>query len=513
MYDLVAQIYGYVLGVWRFRWPGLALAWILAIAGWAYVWTIPEAYKATARLHVDSSSVLRPLLRGLAIQPDVSQRVAMMSRTFLSRPNLEKLIRMSDLDLTVKTELEQERLLDKVKRSIRLAGERNNPSLYSVSFQHENRDTAKRVVQSLITVFIESTLGDSRKDSTGAQAFINQQIAEYELRMSEAEARLADFKQRNVGLLPGETGGYYNRLASAQGQLEQAKLELSELENRREALTKQLKGEEPGAFSGTFSNSTSLSPIDRRIQMLQEQLDRLSINYTELHPEVVQIKQKIAALEAEKQAAYDALKGDDSSAAYASLGASPVYQSMRTMLAETDAKAAELKVRVAEYQSRVKALEDTVDNIPEIEVELQQLDRDYGVIRAQHSALLQRRESALLSEKVEKNADDVKFRVIDPPFVPLKPTEPNKLLLNTLVLAAALGAGVALAFLLSLFKPVFMDPRTLGQSLGLPVLGIVSMIPTPEAARASLRRAIVFASMTVCLLVVFAGVNIGWSVL
>ncbi len=506
MQQVLAQLYTYLIGVWRFRWLALALAWTVSLAGWLWVWSLPESYLASARLDVDSSSILRPLLRGLAIQPDVNQRVALMSKTLLNRPNMEKLMRMADLDLNVTSDLEEERLLNSIQDSISLRGDRQNSSLYSVSFKHEDRDTAKRVVQSLMTIFIESTLGEKRKDSSGAQAFLDQQIADYELRLSEAETRLADFKQRNVGLLPGESGGYYQRLDMARGQLSSAMLQLKELENRRNELSRQLQGEDPVFFSSSSGNVGS--PLDQRINNLHEKLDFLSISYTELHPEVVQIKTKIEDLEAERDAQFERATSLPS-AATSNFSSSPVYLSMRTMLAETEANVAELKVRVDEYKNRVAALENTVNNIPDIEVELQQLDRDYQVVSQQHNALLKRRESALLSEKVEKNADDIKFRVIDPPFVPLNPTEPDKLVLNAMVLVFGLAAGVGVAFLISLFNPIFVDRHTVSEKLGLPVLGCVTLIIPREQARRELRNTIFYASAVFSLLICFAGINLG----
>jgi len=508
MQQLLAQLYSYLIGVWRFRWLALGIAWILSVAGWLWVWSLPESYLATARLDVDSTSILRPLLRGLAIQPDVNQRVALMSKTLLNRPNLEKLMRMADLDLHVTSDLEEERLLTLIKESISLRGDRQNSSLYSVAFRHDDRDTAKLVVQSLMTIFIESTLGEKRKDSSGAQAFLEQQIADYELRLSDAEQRLADFKQRNVGMLPGEAGGYYKRLEMAKGQLSSAKLQLKELENRRNELSRQLRGEEPIFFSTSTSSTGVGSPLDRRINSLVEKLDFLSISYTEIHPEVVQIRTKIETLTKEREAGYEQATSMPSSGS-SGFSSSPVYLSMRTMLAETEANVAELKVRVNEYTNRAKALENTVNNIPAIEVEVKQLDRDYQVISQQHNALLKRRESALLSEKVENNADDIKFRVIDPPYVPLKPTEPNKLLLNATVLGFSLGSGFAIAFLCSLFSPVFVERRSISEKLGLPVLGCVSLIIPPEQAKREFRAALFYVSITVSLLVAFAGVNVG----
>ncbi|MCZ6829570.1 MAG: chain length-determining protein, partial [Gammaproteobacteria bacterium] len=437
MQDLLAQLFTYFWGVWRFRWVALILAWCFSIAGWIGVHNLPDAYVANARIYVDSNTVLGPLLKGLAIQPNINQRISLMSRTLLSRPNLEKLMRMADLDLQVRSDQETEEFLTELRESISLSAERGNASLYSISYKSEDRDTAKRIVQALITIFIESSLGDKREDSTDAQSFLDQQIEDYEVRLIEAETRLADFKQRYAGTLPGETGGYYAQLSKSKGEESAARLQLKSLENRRDELKKQLSGEEPVFLSsGLDEFRTSYSPLDLRIQSLQAAKDGLLSKYTERHPEVIQISRLLADLEAQREQE-SGMAIADTSSGIIGLTSSPAYQDMRTMLGETEANIAELTVIVDEYARRVQDLKDKVDNIPVIETELIQLDRDYQVIANQHQQLLKRRESAMISQRVEQNANDVTFRVVDPPFVPLKPSEPNKLLLSSAVLFAA----------------------------------------------------------------------------
>jgi protein tyrosine kinase modulator len=507
MQETIAQILSYVWGIWRHRWFALVVAWLIAVAGWLFVYQMPEAYVGTARVYVDSNSMLRPLLSGLAIQPNTSQRIAMMSRTLLSRPNLEKLMRMTDLDLQVQSDKEKEEFLTELRSAISLLGDRSNDSLYSIRVENKSRDTAKRITQALITVFIESSLSDKRQDSSGAQDFLDEQIAEYEVRMVEAEDRLAAFKQRYVGTLPGQDGGYYARLQQAKAALETARLQLREMENRRAELQRQIDGEEPVFLSSGIG--TAASPIDARIQALNAQQDALLAKYTERHPEVRQLRALIADLEAEKQAELSIARDNNFAGAYAGLASSPVYQGMRSMLAESEAMVAELRVRVAEYERRVKDLNERVNNIPLIEGELKQLDRDYQVIASQHQQLLSRRESARLSQDVEQNASDVTFRVVDPPFVPFKPSEPDKLLLNSMVLVVALGVGLALALLVSLIKPVVVDQQSLTRLTGLPLLGAVTLIPTREQRKRETWGLVAFSSLVAVLLVAFVGLNIG----
>lgn len=511
MQEAIALIFSYIWGIWRFRWLALIVSWVIALGGWLFVHQMPEAYVGTARIYVDSNNLLRPLLRGLAIQPNVTQRIAMMSRTLLSRPNLEKVMRMTDLDLEVTTDIEKEDFLTEMRKAISLSGDRTNASLYSISVQNESRESAKNITQALITVFIESSLSDKREDSSGAQDFLDQQIAEYEVRLVEAEDRLAAFKQRYVGTLPGESGGYYARLGQAKQDLSSAQLQLREMENRRAALEEQIDGEVPVFLSS--SGGLVDSPIDARMRTLNARLAELLARYTDRHPEVRQLQSLIDDLSSEKARELSRAQDEGYSESYSGLNSSPVYQGMRSMLAETEANVAEVRVRVAEYENRVKELDERVDNLPIIEVELKQLDRDYQVISSQHQELLERRETARLSQDVERNASDVAFRVVDPPFVPSKPSEPNKLLLNSLVLVVALGAGAGLALFVSLIKPVIVDQRSLTALTGLPLLGTVSLIPTPEQKRQSTIGLLAFSSILLVLLSAYAGLNIAQALM
>jgi polysaccharide chain length determinant protein (PEP-CTERM system associated) len=504
--EAIVLIFTYVWGAWRHRWLALVVAWVVAMAGWIWVSQLPEAYVAKARVYVDTNSVLRPLLKGLAIQPNVSQRVALMSRQLLSRPNLEKLMRMTDLDLEVNTEQAKEDMLTRLSASISL-GAADDSSLYYISVKDEDRDIARRVAQSLITVFIESSLGDKRSDSSVAQAFLDAQIVEYEKRLVAAERRLALFKQEHVGVLSGGDVGYYSRLGAAQADLSGAQLQLRELERRQGALQRQLDGEEPVFLSSPVASSGSLSPLDSRIQTLRVRMDDLLSVYTTKHPGVRQISGLITELEAEKVAEYTQL-AEESGGDYGGLATSPVYQGMRSMLAETEAGVAELRVRVAEYERRVTELNGMVGEIPETETQLKQLDRDYAVVSRQHQQLLQSRESAALSENVEQSANDVVFRVIDPPFVPLKPSEPNKMVLNGTVLIAALGAGVGVALLLFLLSPMIGDPHALVNVTGLPLLGSISLKQQPDERRAELYSLATFASLTGGLLLTYVGLTL-----
>src|SRR5690606_20343442 len=128
MDELLQQLMTYLRGMWRRRWPGLAVAWIVGIAGAVMLFKMPDQYEASARVYVDTQSVLKPLMSGLAVQPNVNQQIAILSRTLISRPNMEKLIRMADLDHNIRTNRQKEQLIDSLMKKLDRKSTRLNSS-------------------------------------------------------------------------------------------------------------------------------------------------------------------------------------------------------------------------------------------------------------------------------------------------------------------------------------------------------------------------------------------------
>ncbi|MEQ6341900.1 MAG: Wzz/FepE/Etk N-terminal domain-containing protein [Gammaproteobacteria bacterium] len=505
MQDVIVQVLVYARGVLRHRWLVLLVAWLVCFVGWVVVYKMPDQYKASARVYVDTQSILKPLLSGLTVQTDIEQQIALMTRTLLSRPNLEKVARMTDLDLQGKEPEQMEGLLAALGKNITMEGT-GRENLYTISYVNSDPQLAKKVVQSLLTIFVESSLGESRRDSDSAQHFIDKQIADYERRLVEAEEKVKEFKRKNVGMMPARGEGYYDSMQTEMGLLNQAQLELREAENRRNELKRQIEDEDP-SDTATFSPppTASTSAIDARIEALRSKMDSMLLQYTERHPDIIETKRIIAELQKQKQ---DELKATSTTKKGGGASSTnPVYAQMKIALNEADANVASLRVRVGEYSRRVNQLKGMVNIIPQVETELAQLNRDYEVNKQNYDTLLARRESAKMSQEVGQNADDVKFRVIDPPYVPSTPSAPNRPLLMSLVLLGGLVGGLVFALLFSQLKPVFDNRRSLAEITGIPVLGSVSMVWTPAQTRKRRIEMGAFALTGLGLLVIFGGIE------
>src|SRR6201990_824854 len=116
----------YLRAAWRRRWMGVIVAWLVCGVGWVGVYMIPNPFESGARLFVDAAAVLPPLLRGIAADSAPTTQLEILQRTLLSRPNMEKLISKTDLDLTLNSPSDRERLLTRLGNEIKVNPQTKN---------------------------------------------------------------------------------------------------------------------------------------------------------------------------------------------------------------------------------------------------------------------------------------------------------------------------------------------------------------------------------------------------
>ena len=492
MDDILGQVVAVFRRMWKYRWPGLAAAWLVGLIATIIVYLIPNQYEATARIYVDTQSILKPLMAGLTVQPNVEQQINMLSRTLISRPNIEKLVRMADMDLKSSTKADQEALIERLTRLIEIRST-GRDNLYSLAYKDPDMEKAKRVIQSMVSIFVESSLGSSRKDTDSAKTFLNEQIRAYESKLEEAELKLKQFRLRNIETQSSDGKDASSRLAEMNGQLETAKLQLREAENARDSAKSQLaadKSQQGGVATNSLLQESAISvstpELDARIDAQRRSLDQLLQRYTEQHPDVVATRLLIKGLEDQRRKEVLELRRTAMAAPVVSgtgQANSLAAQELNRLLANSEVQVAALRARVAEYSSRFAQARTMLKTSPQLDAEAAQLNRDYAINKKNYEDLVARRQSAVMSGELEVASAVADFRLIDPPRVAPKPVWPNRLLLLSLAFAAALAAGVATAFASSQLRPVFDSASEVRAKTGLPLLGVVSLVIGNDDAR------------------------------
>jgi polysaccharide chain length determinant protein (PEP-CTERM system associated) len=513
MNDVFVQIISYLGGIWNRRWYMLAVAWLVSGAGWTAVASLPDRYESSARIYVDMDTMLGPLMKGIAVELNLFQQIDIMRRTLLSRPNLEKIILMTDLDLTVKNDEDRERLIDEMAAKISVAQQGRN--LFQISYGDEERGLTKRVVQAVMQIFVEGNLGASRKDMETTRRFLEGQIQRYEGQLVEAETRLAKFKRQNLGLLPGE-GNYYQTMQSVRKKYADTQAQIGEASMIRDELREQLKevpkfneGAQQGGFAGASSGPESGLQI--RILELQDATDTLLSLYTDQHPDVISAKRRLSALQKQLDDENNQPVPDRDSSGEAHQGSgkrmvsNPVYEQIKLQLVQQEGVIAALKNRGEQNRKDVAKWSGLAKLVPQVEAQLAQLNRDYEIVKRGYEQIRQRQESAKLAGELETKAQKVQFRIIDPPKLPVAPSGPNRPILFIGVLGAGIAAGIAFAFLLSQVNTTFTSIQRLRSTFTLPVLGRISAIVSGREKRQHAREIFGFSLVSLCLLFACAG--------
>jgi len=517
---------------WRYRWLAVAVSWVICGVGWAYVYTIPNQYEASARLYVDADAILTPLLRGLAVDNSLGQQLDVLQRTLLSRPNLEKLVSNTDLDLSVTGPADLEALVNGLANQIHINPQTRN--LFTITYRNTNPKLAFDVVQTILTTFIESKTGNNRSEMENAGLFLQQQIGDYERKLREAEQKRAEFRAKYLDLLPGDAGvtgldQAKENVRKLQGQLTDG-LSSRDMLARELTATPQMVVTEAGD-GGMAPGSPAAIALNPRVVEAQRALDELLITRTDSHPDVIlarkhldevraSVAKEAAELASEAAAAKSAATGlgpdlsgakPDAKGKAEANGTSspskpgakgkadadnakgrpdagpqkpaanthevpnPVYEQLKVRMFETESSLASLQRQLADATRERDRLDEMARSAPGLQAEYINLNRDYDVLQTNYKELLARREEMRIAQAADANADKIKIQVIDPPQVPQNPVAPKRSLMLSVVLVLGVAGGAVLAVLLVQFDQSFHTIDEL-RDLGLPVAGGISLL-------------------------------------
>lgn len=478
MQQELSEVYFYLKGTLKYKRVAILFALLVCTGAWSYVFFMEDKFESKAKVHIDSATVIRPLMRGMVIEPDINSLIRIIQQLMFTRPNLEKIAQVAQLQPVSSGNSQNVQMIDELKAGIKIDGGKSD--IYDISFISSDPEKAKSVVQAVLTIFSEQTQGKAISDADDAQRFVEQQIREYEQRLQQAEKSKEEFKRKNIDLL--SPTDQFSSLQQMKAQFEDATTALKQASSRRDVLSQQIKevedsGEDWGVESLVQDNSVVAG--DARIESLKDKRTQLLLKYTERHPEILEIDKLIETLSQEqerKQAEEAAQKiPDNIDAITPQKMANPYVQSLKMAFSSAEADVASAQALASSIQARVNKLEQGLNERLTIETEMKNLNRDYETISSKYAELLERREQVHITESVDDKTSRLKFKVADPPTKATKPSYPNRRLLYSLILLGSIVSGFVVAFLIYFIRPVFMSSRQLRYVTGLPSLGSISL--------------------------------------
>jgi polysaccharide chain length determinant protein (PEP-CTERM system associated) len=476
MQEQLSEILFYIKGTLKYKWLIIIVAWVVCSIGWLFITTIPNSYKSEAKVNVDSRTMLRPLLKGIAVDAQNYGLLKIMAQLMFTRPNLEKILLISGIDLNAKTEAEKQELIEGLKEDVKIMGGRND--LFTIAYTAEDAKKAQDTVHAVLTVFSQQTQQRGVGNTGDAQYFIEEQIREYEARLRNAEQARENFNRINAGLLPSQSTGR-SAFNVVTAQIEEAQMALAEATSKWRVLNEQMNDvlesdSEDWGLSEIEGSSQAAAPEDAEISALKTKLNNLLLRYTEYHPDVLSIKAAIRdkeKLKAERAAHAPSSNDIFSSAAIGN----PYVQALKISLNQLASERASLKSRITLLKNKANKIRQSMDARLRVETEAQNLDRDYSVIKSNYMKLIERREQAALTNSMSNAQGALNFTIVEAPSRPVKPDSPNRGLLNSIALLAGLLIGLVAAFVRYFVQPTFMSTQQIRNVTGLPVLGSVAV--------------------------------------
>src|SRR5882724_6800011 len=249
----------YLTGTWHYRWIGMGVTWAVCLIGWLGIALLPNQFQAVAMIYVDTDTMMAPLLKGLTVTTDPEQQVSVMLNTLLTRPNLEQVVHLTNPSAANLSSAEMAKQVESLQANISIKP-LNTKNLFELSYTDRNPDKGLNVSQTLLSIFVDSNIGNKRHDLEGAQSFLDTKVNEYETLVRQAEARRTKFKQDNLDVLSNAVSPDQARtqVEAAKQQMMGAEARLSSLRAQLATIPKVIYIDGPGPL--ILSSSTGNTP-------------------------------------------------------------------------------------------------------------------------------------------------------------------------------------------------------------------------------------------------------------
>jgi uncharacterized protein involved in exopolysaccharide biosynthesis len=432
--------------LWQRRYYVLVCFIVMLVVGTTLAFALPRTYRSTATLLVQSQDLPTTIVDA-PTSGAVEQRIARIREQVLSRGDLIQLIEQNDLYPSERSRQPLSKIIEKMRHSTSVgalssdigqqSGTQNNTIAIAMSFDYPDPAKAQAVLQSFVTKFLSMSSQDVEDQASLSVRFLQDQANKLQAQISDIEGQLTALKARNGAALASsgappliDTGSFSAQITSLQN------------ENRQLI-----------AQSRRPSQSNALAAAEAQLAAAQAQ-------YSDTHPDVIALKERVAQLRRISQNSND--------------GAT-----VQEQIAANNAAIHQLMSQRDETLSRANAAMAGQARAPAIMEQAMQLENRANALRNQYQQVSENLLKAQNGSRMASEQRAERLSLVEPANLPDRPFSPNRLLLVGAGAAGGLILGLMLALGLEFVNRPVRSPRQLEQ-LGLPVIGIVPLIDSKQ---------------------------------
>jgi polysaccharide biosynthesis transport protein len=487
----------------RRRYPyfliSLFLGWLVV---WGSSWIFPARYKSGTLILVEQPTMPKDYVTP-NINEDVQGRLQNITQQILSRTRLLHIIDQLNLYAGSAAKMTPDEKVERMRKDIDIElvhDPRDEVTAFNVYYSAHDPHVAQQVTRELTNLFIHENLEVRQQQSEDTTKFLEGQLQTARQSLAEQNAKIQAFKGQHEGELPSQQATNLQILSGLQSQLENEEEALNTAQQQRVYLQTLISQSRTlqGASRTVDGAPTGLAAIDKELDTLRSQLATLSTQYTDQYPDIRNLKAEIAKTEkarrgliADMKNRADGAGGPDSGAAAHDALDPQQSSSLLQLQSQLQANQAEvgnrqqaingLKARINDYQARL-------NEEPASEQKLADLTRGYDQSQANYDDLLKKETESQMATSMEQMQQGERFRMLDPPNLPLKPDFPNRLKFCGIALGVGLVLGIAVAGGLELMDDRLHSEKQIKSLLPMKVICEIPEVLNPSDERKQKKR-------------------------
>jgi polysaccharide chain length determinant protein (PEP-CTERM system associated) len=483
----------------RRRWWVIVPTTVIALAAALVTFMLPKRYESEATILVEGQQVPERYVTANTTN-DLREVLLLMTDAILSRTQLLRIIDEFGLYSKERSGLAPEQLAELMRSNIVIQPEQEQGpeprglNAFKISFIGDAPGSAQAVTGRLTELFIKENNQSQEEQSTGATKFLADKLAEALADLKEQDIRVRDFKMKYLGELPEEQQGNLAILSGLQSQLQNSVTALERTRAQEAYLQSLLSSYQDFAAAGIpVAGSTVANPIDTmraELTRLQNERAELLARYTEKYPDVVKIDQQIKETQALLAAVSKNPVPHKDSTQEASNQAKPTTEKDSAMAqVKSQLKANEIEINndLADQkaiQSQIERYQSRLNLTPVRAQQLLDLQRNYELSKKNYEDLMAKKTQSELATSLIERRQGERFRIIDQPSLPTKPTSSARIKVSLGGLVAGLALGLALAFFVESRDHSLRNEHDLRRAFAFPLmLGVPLLLNKAEEHR------------------------------
>jgi polysaccharide chain length determinant protein (PEP-CTERM system associated) len=341
------------------------------------------------------------------------------------------------------------------------------PGFY-VNYTANNPRQAQQICNELTSLLLEENIRTRTSAAQGTTEFLGRQVDDAKRELEDQDGKLAAFKNKFLGQLPGDAENNLRVLMTLSSQLDASTQTLNRAQQDK-TYTETLLAQQLASWRSSQS-STNPQTLEQQMNALQAQLLQLQARYTNDHPDVIktkadiaEIRKKLAEINAAASNATDTVnKGNVSEPAE--------IRQLRLQLHQYDNVIAQATSDQKKLQNQVQLYQSRTAMSPGIEEQYKALTRDYDNAQNTYRDLLTKRSSSELATNMENQQQGEQMRILNPAGLPSDPSFPNRLFFAGGGLGAGLALGIGIAIWLELRDKSIRTEKDAAVAMDLPLL-------------------------------------------